>query len=73
LQPRRVYFKGSIEDREKARGKNLWKKGETSGHLQKIINITSDCDYDCILLEVEQIGNACHTGAKTCFFNKIIS
>ena len=51
--------------------KNLWKKGETSGHLQKIINITADCDFDCILLEVEQIGNACHTGAKTCFFYKI--
>ncbi len=50
---------------------NLWKKGETSGHLQKIINITADCDFDCILLEVEQTGNACHTGAKTCFFNKI--
>ena len=52
--------------------KNLWKKGETSGHLQKIIHITADCDFDCILLEVEQIGNACHTGAKTCFFNEII-
>jgi phosphoribosyl-ATP pyrophosphohydrolase/phosphoribosyl-AMP cyclohydrolase len=52
--------------------KNLWKKGETSGHFQKIINITADCDFDCILLEVEQIGNACHTGSQTCFFNKIL-
>ena len=52
--------------------KSLWKKGETSGHLQKIINISADCDYDCILLEVEQVGNACHTGASNCFFNKII-
>ncbi len=49
----------------------LWQKGKTSGNLQKIVNITADCDHDCILLEVEQTGNACHTGAKTCFFNKI--
>lgn len=51
---------------------NLWKKGEGSGHYQKIINISVDCDYDCLLLEVEQTENACHTGAYSCFFNKII-
>jgi len=49
----------------------LWKKGETSGNYQKIIKISTDCDYDCILLEVEQVGNACHTGEKSCFFNII--
>lgn len=49
---------------------NLWVKGETSGNLQKIISITADCDYDSILLLVEQIGNACHTGKENCFFNK---
>lgn len=49
----------------------LWKKGETSGHIQKIISIAADCDRDCILLEVEQAGVACHTGKRSCFFNKI--
>lgn len=51
---------------------SLWKKGDTSGHLQKIISIKADCDFDAILLEVEQVGNACHTGAHNCFFNEII-
>lgn len=51
----------------------LWKKGDTSGHFQKIISIKTDCDFDTILLEVEQVENACHTGAYSCFFNKIIS
>lgn len=50
---------------------SLWQKGETSGHIQKLVSITADCDYDAILLIVEQSGPACHTGAKNCFFNKI--
>lgn len=49
----------------------LWNKGATSGHLQKIVSIYSDCDNDTILINVEQIGNACHTGSYTCFFNEI--
>lgn len=56
----------------RSRGK-LWKKGETSGHLQTVLEITTDCDFDCILLKVKQEGPACHTGAPNCFFNKIIS
>ncbi len=52
--------------------KALWKKGDTSGHFQKLVSFKVDCDFDCILLEVEQIGVACHTGAKTCFFNEVI-
>jgi len=51
--------------------KSLWKKGDTSGHLQEVVSINVDCDFDCILLKVNQIGAACHTGAKNCFFNKI--
>lgn len=51
--------------------KSLWKKGDTSGHLQEVISITADCDFDCILLKVKQVGVACHTGKMSCFFNKI--
>lgn len=50
---------------------NLWKKGETSGHLQEIVSIALDCDLDTILLTVNQIGGiACHTGAPSCFFRQ---
>jgi len=51
---------------------SLWKKGDTSGHFQEVISITTDCDFDCILLKVKQVGVACHTGKKSCFFNKIL-
>jgi phosphoribosyl-AMP cyclohydrolase len=50
----------------------LWVKGETSGHTQKIISVSTDCDYDAILYVVEQTGAVCHTGAPTCFFNKML-
>jgi len=49
----------------------LWRKGETSGHTQTLRNFTIDCDGDTILLKVDQVGPACHTGEKTCFFNKV--
>lgn len=49
----------------------LWRKGETSGHVQYLKGLYYDCDADAILLKVEQLGNACHTGAYSCFFNKI--
>ncbi len=49
----------------------IWKKGESSGHTQKIVDILIDCDEDAILLLVEQKGVACHTGAKSCFFRSI--
>jgi phosphoribosyl-AMP cyclohydrolase len=45
----------------------LWKKGETSGHTQKIVKVIADCDYDALLYIVEQKGPVCHTGAETCF------
>ena len=50
----------------------LWKKGETSGHTQKVLDMKYDCDGDTLLLQVEQIGPACHTGAYSCFFNPIL-
>ena len=49
----------------------LWKKGETSGHLQKVVSISIDCDGDAILFQVEQEGAACHTGEFTCFHREI--
>lgn len=51
--------------------KSLWNKGETSGNRQLIKEIFHDCDSDTLLIKVEQAGNACHTGNKTCFFNII--
>ena len=49
----------------------IWKKGEESGNVQKVVSATLDCDEDSLLLEVEQTGVACHTGARSCFFNQI--
>ena len=49
----------------------LWKKGETSGHLQRVETIYRDCDSDTLLLAIEQTGVACHTGNYTCFFETL--
>jgi len=51
--------------------KKLWIKGETSGHIQKVERISLDCDGDTLLVEVEQIGAACHEGYKSCFYRDI--
>lgn len=58
-----------------SRSKNrIWKKGESSGHFQKLIDLIVDCDEDTLLVIVEQVGNiACHTGAKSCFFRSYFS
>lgn len=50
----------------------LWLKGATSGHFQYVKSLTADCDMDTILAKVSQVGAACHTGAKSCFFNDIV-
>ena len=49
----------------------LWKKGETSGHVQKIKGILIDCDRDALVLLIEQTGPACHTGEKSCFYRAL--
>ncbi|MBS1255394.1 MAG: Phosphoribosyl-AMP cyclohydrolase [Deltaproteobacteria bacterium] len=49
----------------------LWKKGESSGHVQEISEVLVDCDEDTLLYKVHQTGPACHTGAPTCFFRKL--
>ena len=49
----------------------LWEKGATSGHTQKVLGISIDCDGDALLLKVEQIGAACHTGDRSCFHRNI--
>jgi phosphoribosyl-AMP cyclohydrolase len=60
-----VYYSRSRE--------RLWRKGEESGHIQRIHEIRLDCDNDVILLRVEQVGGiACHTGRPSCFFQKLV-
>lgn len=59
-----VYFSRSRQ--------KLWKKGETSGNIQKVKGFYYDCDKDTILLKVEQVGVACHTGNHSCFFNEVV-
>ncbi len=50
----------------------LWRKGETSGNIQKVRNIRLDCDHDVLLLDIDQIGGiACHTGRQSCFFEEL--
>ena len=51
--------------------RKLWLKGETSGHTQTVRSIAKDCDQDVLLVEVEQIGAACHEGYASCFFRKL--
>jgi len=51
--------------------RKLWHKGEESGHVQKVLDIRIDCDNDVVLIKVEQVGGiACHTGRRSCFFQK---
>jgi phosphoribosyl-AMP cyclohydrolase len=54
-----------------SRTRGHWLKGATSGHTQQLVEALIDCDGDVLLLKVDQIGPACHTGAPTCFFRKL--
>ncbi len=52
--------------------KNLWKKGESSGHVQRVVELRTDCDQDALWLKVEQDGpGACHTGRRSCFYRAV--
>jgi len=51
--------------------KELWRKGDTSGHVQNLVELRIDCDGDTLLLLVDQTGPACHTGERSCFFEKV--
>jgi len=50
---------------------NYWRKGESSGNQQKLVSMSTDCDGDTLLLKVDQLGAACHTGRRDCFYNEI--
>jgi phosphoribosyl-AMP cyclohydrolase len=49
----------------------LWRKGETSGHIQRVVEMRVDCDQDAVLIKVEQEGGACHTGRRSCFYRAV--
>ncbi|NNU80775.1 phosphoribosyl-AMP cyclohydrolase [Halovulum dunhuangense] len=49
----------------------LWRKGETSGHVQRLVRLSVDCDRDCILMQVDQTGPACHTNRRSCFYTDV--
>ncbi len=66
---RRTLQSGDVTYWSRSRGR-LWRKGETSGHTQRLVQAWLDCDGDTVLLKVDQTGPACHTGAPTCFFKK---
>ena len=51
--------------------REIWRTGETSGNVQRVVSITADCDADALVVEVVKDGPACHTGAESCFFNEV--
>ena len=61
---------GRVTYWSRSRGE-LWRKGDTSGHVQHLVELRIDCDRDCLLLLVEQTGPACHTGRPSCFYTAL--
>ncbi|NBO20133.1 MAG: phosphoribosyl-AMP cyclohydrolase [Proteobacteria bacterium] len=61
---------GRVTYWSRSRGE-LWRKGDTSGHVQQLSELFIDCDGDALLLTVRQTGPACHTGEKSCFFSRV--
>src|SRR3978361_1269963 len=50
----------------------LWRKGESSGHVQRVVEMRTDCDQDAVWIRVEQSGAACHTGRRSCFYRAVM-
>jgi phosphoribosyl-AMP cyclohydrolase len=67
---RQTLATGDVTYWSRSRGE-VWRKGATSGHTQRLVEAWVDCDGDTLLLKVDQTGPACHTGAPTCFFRKL--
>ena len=67
----KTFEEGTVHYYSRSR-KKLWKKGETSGNIQKLKGFYYDCDCDSLLIFVEQVGVACHTGNYSCFFNEVL-
>ena len=65
----RTLLTGEVTYWSRSRGK-VWRKGEESGHTQRLVEAWIDCDGDVLLLKVDQIGPACHTGSPNCFFRQ---
>lgn len=61
---------GDVTYWSRSRGE-LWRKGATSGHVQRLVELRVDCDRDCLLLVVDQTGPACHTNRESCFFTAV--
>jgi phosphoribosyl-AMP cyclohydrolase len=66
----RTLESGRVTYWSRSRGK-FWVKGETSGHFQQVVEVRTDCDKDCLLLQVRQEGVACHDGYRTCFYQAV--
>ena len=66
----RTLSTGEVTYWSRSRGQ-IWRKGETSGHTQHLVEAFVDCDGDTLLMTVDQIGPACHTGAPSCFYRKV--
>ena len=62
----RTLTSGRVTFWSRSRGE-YWRKGDTSGHIQRVISVALDCDGDAVLVRVDQTGAACHTGTRTCF------
>lgn len=67
---RRTLSEGRVTFWSRSRGE-YWRKGDTSGHVQHVRSVSLDCDGDAVLVRVDQVGAACHTGERTCFFTPL--
>jgi phosphoribosyl-AMP cyclohydrolase len=66
----RTLESGQVTYWSRSRGA-FWAKGETSGHVQRLVELRVDCDRDCLLLRVDQVGPACHTNRRSCFYTAV--